>query len=200
MKNRKGFTLAEVLVTLAVIGVVAALTIPALIQSSNTKQFTTGLKKAVSVLNQALTMSIAENGTDAATCNNCANTAGLMSLFQTNLSVIANTSSSLTTADGMIYTFYKPDTTACGNSTSTSDPATAKCIVEVDVNGAKGSSVASHMTPTTHSDIYYLVIKASQVVPANAGTGWNPKAISGFRVSAAPTTDIADIAIQAVTN
>lgn len=33
MNNQKGFTLAEVLITLGIIGVVAALTLPALIQN-----------------------------------------------------------------------------------------------------------------------------------------------------------------------
>ena len=39
MNNQKGFTLAEVLITLGIIGVVAALTLPALIQNhKNPKQ------------------------------------------------------------------------------------------------------------------------------------------------------------------
>jgi len=33
--NKKGFTLAEILITLTVIGVVAALTIPTLLQNTN---------------------------------------------------------------------------------------------------------------------------------------------------------------------
>ena len=37
MKSKKGFTLAEVLITLAVIGVVAAMTIPTLISNINQK-------------------------------------------------------------------------------------------------------------------------------------------------------------------
>ena len=36
-KNKKGFTLAEVLITLGIIGVVAALTMPALINSYEKK-------------------------------------------------------------------------------------------------------------------------------------------------------------------
>lgn len=60
MKN--GFTLAEVLITLAVIGVVAALTIPTLIQSYQEKATVTKLKKVYSVLSQAFTMAVANNG------------------------------------------------------------------------------------------------------------------------------------------
>lgn len=60
--NKSGFTLAEVLITLAIIGVVAALTIPSVISNSQQQEFKTGLRKAVSVLNSAITMSIALDG------------------------------------------------------------------------------------------------------------------------------------------
>ena len=59
---QKGFTLAEVLITLAIIGVVAAIAIPSVISNSQQQEFKTGLKKAVSVLNQAITMNMAIDG------------------------------------------------------------------------------------------------------------------------------------------
>ena len=52
MKNF-GFTMAEVLITIGIIGVVAAITIPLLMQNSNSKKFTTQFKKSLSTLNQA---------------------------------------------------------------------------------------------------------------------------------------------------
>lgn len=58
----KGFTLAEVLITLGVIGVVAAITLPALISSYNKKITETRLAKFYSVFNQAIKLSVAENG------------------------------------------------------------------------------------------------------------------------------------------
>ena len=61
MNKKQGFTLAEVLVTLAIIGVVAALTIPTLIQSANQAKYSTGLKKQISVLSSALQMNTANN-------------------------------------------------------------------------------------------------------------------------------------------
>ena len=48
-----GFTMAEVLITIGIIGVVAAITIPLLMQNSNSKKFTTQFKKSLSTLNQA---------------------------------------------------------------------------------------------------------------------------------------------------
>lgn len=55
MYNRKrlGFTLAEVLITLGVIGVVAAMTIPTLITNHQKKQTVVKLQRAISVMNQA---------------------------------------------------------------------------------------------------------------------------------------------------
>ena len=61
MKHR-GFTLAEVLITLMIIGIVAALTIPSVISNYQQQEFKTGLKKAVSVLNEAIQTNIAQDG------------------------------------------------------------------------------------------------------------------------------------------
>ena len=60
-KPLKAFTLAEVLVTLAIIGVVAALTIPTLIQSYDERQAVSKVKKYTSVLNSAVKMYAVEN-------------------------------------------------------------------------------------------------------------------------------------------
>ncbi len=62
-KNFKfGFTLAEVLITLAIIGIVAALTIPALLQRYQEKMTEARLAKFYSMMNQAIQMSTIENG------------------------------------------------------------------------------------------------------------------------------------------
>lgn len=60
--HAQGFTLAEVLITLAIIGVVAAISIPSVISNSQQQEFKTGLRKAVSVLNSAITMNMALDG------------------------------------------------------------------------------------------------------------------------------------------
>lgn len=58
----KAFTLAEILITLAIIGIVAALTIPSLIQNYKAVQLKSQLQKAYSLLNQAIQMEYAETG------------------------------------------------------------------------------------------------------------------------------------------
>lgn len=54
MKQKQGFTLAEVLITLGVIGIVAALTIPTLINSYQKQTYVTQLKKAYLQFTEAL--------------------------------------------------------------------------------------------------------------------------------------------------
>ena len=57
-----GFTLAEVLITLGIIGIVAAMTLPSLINNKKNKELETAFKKNYSVLSQALNMYYAQNG------------------------------------------------------------------------------------------------------------------------------------------
>lgn len=62
MKNR-AFTLAEVLVTLVIIGVIASMTIPTLINKTNKQEYVSKLKKTYSTFAQVTNRIIAENGT-----------------------------------------------------------------------------------------------------------------------------------------
>ena len=61
MTKRFAFTLAEVLITLGIIGIVAAITIPGLITRCHRQRVETKLKKFSSVMNQAVRMSVAEH-------------------------------------------------------------------------------------------------------------------------------------------
>ena len=117
MKTTKhGFTLAEVLTTLMVIGVVAAMTIPTLMNSTNDQQLRVAYKKAMSVLGQAVQLMVAKE----VECT-VSNSAQLAQCFATNAlsgSVVnfenaANDNNGqngqmnvVTTADGMAYQFF----------------------------------------------------------------------------------------------
>ena len=61
-KQKRGFTLAEVLITLGIIGVVAAMTIPTLMSTFAKQRTETQLKAFYSRINQTIKMSIADNG------------------------------------------------------------------------------------------------------------------------------------------
>ena len=62
MKRIYAFTLAEVLITLGIIGIVAALTMPALIADYKKKEDVAKLKKAYTIINQAFKLSEVDNG------------------------------------------------------------------------------------------------------------------------------------------
>lgn len=61
MKKFIAFTLAEVLASLVIIGVIAALTIPTVVTNAQSKIQTAGLKKAITTLNQIAEMSVIDS-------------------------------------------------------------------------------------------------------------------------------------------
>ncbi len=61
--KKYAFTLAEVLITLAIIGVVAALTIPTVIRNYQERQTVTALKKFYTEISQAYSRAQVDNGT-----------------------------------------------------------------------------------------------------------------------------------------
>lgn len=64
MKKKKAFTLAEVLITLGIIGVVAAMTLPSLVTKQRNKELEVGLKKAYSNASQAYLLTKSQLGVD----------------------------------------------------------------------------------------------------------------------------------------
>lgn len=62
-KLLKAFTLAEVIIVLGIIGIVAQCTIPTMINNITTQVNINVLKKSLSMLSQAYTMAVQENGT-----------------------------------------------------------------------------------------------------------------------------------------
>ena len=84
---KKGFTLAEVLITLGIIGVVAAMTMPTLINNINNKQNIAALKKAYSLISQAGVDVIRENGSLANLCE-VNDTDCVRDLFKGSLKVV----------------------------------------------------------------------------------------------------------------
>ena len=61
-KKKAAFTLAEVLITLGIIGIVAAMTIPTLISNYQEKQTVSKLQKVYATLKNALEMAKVDNG------------------------------------------------------------------------------------------------------------------------------------------
>lgn len=87
--QKTAFTLAEVLITLGVIGVVSALTMPNLIGSYQKKANITAMKKAFSVLNQAYINITRIKGFDAVSMCTINDSQCLADLFKDELKLIS---------------------------------------------------------------------------------------------------------------
>lgn len=160
MKKFNAFTLAEVLITLGIIGVVAAMTMPTLMNSTNGAQYKTAYKKALSVLSQAVVLNVALDDYDLsqATVNDETATNGtsasLYNMFYNRMNVVktvvgaedstdgwasgdakfgaqAESNFTLFFNDGITFTFAK-DT----NCTLNGNRA-GLCYGVIDVNGEK---------------------------------------------------------------
>jgi prepilin-type N-terminal cleavage/methylation domain-containing protein len=61
LNKSKGFTLAEVLITLLIIGIIASMVIPSIIQDTQNAELKSSFKKAYGVASQAWKLVVAEN-------------------------------------------------------------------------------------------------------------------------------------------
>src|SRR5574344_1424097 len=99
MKGRKimkksGFTLAEVLIVLGIIGVVAAMTIPTLMNQTGQAEFRTGCKKIISTLNQAVNMNVALDNSDFSVLTTNAAEGSIYYMFNQRMNVIQSATTS----------------------------------------------------------------------------------------------------------
>ena len=161
MTKRFGFTLAEVLITLGIIGVVAAMTMPTLMNSTNGAQYKTAYKKALSVLSQAVVLNVALDDYDMSQATETSTTkatdgssASLYNLFNNRMNVVKTATTgtgwkasnnakikfaqasnyTLFFNDGIVFSFKNNDGNCTeGNATTTED----KCYGVIDVNGEK---------------------------------------------------------------
>ncbi len=86
MRKISGFTLAEVLITLGIIGVVAAMTMPTLMNSTQGAQYKAAYKKALSALSQAVTLNVALDDWSFADADN--STYKLESMLKERMNVV----------------------------------------------------------------------------------------------------------------
>lgn len=173
--KRGGFTLAEVLITLTIIGVVAALTIPTLISNTNTSKYQTAFKKNISVLNQALLTSKID-GT-ASLASGIGTASELAKVFTVSLNVIANHnvgthSEVIWLSDGTKIAFVDiTSVPSCPDSLVLSGDEVvlaSNCYAIIDVNGDKGPNDVA--TEANFSDVYVVGITQNSVIPIEPST------------------------------
>ena len=157
IKN-KGFTLAEVLVTLSIIGVISAMVIPSLQKSFQEAQYRAGAKNAYSMLGQAIMMmkaddnlpAFANDNTELTTkfCNHlsCIKTDQAKNIFASTYNYYENSGSgydyswvaapSVILKNGML-AFFVYDAANCTGNAGTL--FTTVCAdIYIDTNGKKG--------------------------------------------------------------
>lgn len=114
MKIKKGFTLAEALLTMTVIGVVAILTIPSVIHNYKEAQYKLGMKKAIKALNESIALNVAMGRKTPLKTNE---NNDLFEYLQQSMSVVKSTDSltyrknskAFYTKDGMRFEFLMGD-------------------------------------------------------------------------------------------
>lgn len=176
--RKVAFTLSEVLITLVIIGIIAAITIPTLMNNTNGQEYRSALKKAISQLNQALVLNYALTGLSSHDYTSAELIVN--EIFSKRMNVIDGesqfTSSDcdgtvFTTDDGMIF---------CVNNYSSaySDVKGVSCDIYnmtpcvqsdgpnlwIDVNGVRkpNRATTSYQRPR---DIYQAQIYSQKVVP-----------------------------------
>lgn len=186
----KGFSLAEIVVTLLIIGVVAALTMPSLVEDVNRKEHATRLKSVNSALNQAVSKMEIDNGpvgknqywTDITQfwplfteqfntfkiCGpgekGCFTEGMIKGLDGKDWSVYDGGGYTMRTTDGIAYNFYANEgSTKCTKASqgvSAEDEKNAFGRFLIDVNGEKGPNKFGE-------DVYFFcIIKDKGIVPA----------------------------------
>lgn len=182
--KKLGFTLAEVLITLVIIGVIAAMTVPTLMNNTQGQENKTAFKKAISSMNQALTLEYALEGNTAASTN-------IADIMRRRTNVI-NTAAAwpgtnpvtggtvIATADGIIYNLpaTASDTACSGEPTVNSTTgeldanfdiysATSCGTGAVDVNGVKGPNTAVTNSAKPEDQFQFLIFE-TKVVPGTS--------------------------------
>ncbi len=193
--TKNAFTLAEVLITLGIIGVVAAMTMPTLLNSTQGAQYRTAYKKVLSVLSQAVVLNVALDDYDLSQATVSQNTDGtsasLYNLFSNRMNVArvcgggagtcgsndswANGDAKFGANENNNYTFFFNDgTTLSFPKTSANCSEANKCQGILDVNGAKNpnklvtcdaNTSGTQCKVSNPTDMYPILMYDQTIVP-----------------------------------
>ncbi len=162
--KKEGFTLAEALITLVIIGIIAALTIPSILINTEQNEYRSALKKALSTLNSVIELNIALEGygpIETVDMKTPDDEDSLYNFFRKRMNILSTSKSfdmggtanyTFFTVDGMRYEFpttitiaggtFATDNGHCGTPDQPSEDTTGTerkdpCVIIVDVNGQR---------------------------------------------------------------
>lgn len=167
--KKKGFTLAEVLITLAIIGTIAAITLPSLMTDTTSAQIGPKLAKAVSMFEQANEAILNEHSVDTLTdANLLTSVTTYTGELGRHLKGTVSEENDFLSKDGMLYKFKigdPPDNpTAPGHMQKVGD-------VTVDINGSSKPNADG-------TDIFYFSWWNDGSLRPKGATNWNGLATS----------------------
>lgn len=160
MKKKFGFTLGEVLITLMIVGVTASLTIPAVMNNTNQQEYKAGFKKAVSVIDQAVSMTYIEEDKDMSKYTG----GSFGTVIQKRLKVTGSAGGGYYTADGM---FFSAGGGGACDPDKDNTTGNICATVTVDVNGQRPPN---QMTANTRAirDQFQIAVYPDGAVPNGA--------------------------------
>ena len=186
--KKSGFTLAEVLITLGIVGFIASITIPSLTVSAGNRQAAASFKKAIYTISNAASLSGVMNGVDFSTISK---TDEIPTVLNGTASVMTNQEIGIKAGVTPTHThtnhsnatvsnkavFFRDGTILLYPATS-ADVTSAGIKVVIDVNGTKGPNKYYNCTNSSCSqgvknfDIFPVILKGSSVIPSNHASRW----------------------------
>ena len=173
--KKLGFTLAEVLITLAIVGFIASITLPSLNASTNERQHITALKKSINTLTNAAMFASMEDGRDFSSISNRKEIRAIL-----NLGANVNTDAPAKIAGSNNAIFFRDGTALLygDDKDITTTEKTNGISVTIDTNGEKGPNRVSTCQATDCSgqrsinDRYSVLLKGTMVIPNDAPSRW----------------------------
>ena len=187
--KKNGFTLAEVLITLAIIGVVATLTLPALMSNTQEQQAVTAFRKAMNTLNEVGQMNAAVDGFDytgvtAATAPSAAavyDANGVLNqsvwgmlVSKAQIDVPASVDGGIPGGcTGLNQAFFRDGTVLCYGAETPSGVSSVVIPAVVDTNGRKAPNILSTCgdvncataAQKTISDQFAITLRGASAIP-----------------------------------
>lgn len=188
--RKNAFTLAEVLITLGIIGVVAAMTMPTLINQTNGAQYKAAYKKALSAIAQGITLSVALDDLSFADTETAASDQdaddSITGVLKRRMNVVKTATENEYTVtgdnigtfgDGNITLYFNDSSVFSFPSDTTACTESEPCYGAIDVNGQKGPNKEVTCTESdgecqegtvTVTDVYPVKFYDQTILPATA--------------------------------
>ncbi len=158
---KNAFTLAEVLLTLAIIGVVASYTLPSLMSSTTDKKLIVGAKKAYNTLQNAVELKHSATGLTPSDTTGSQLISFLIGETQDGEQILKYTDINgqvVQTPDGIVMV-------SSGGKCGTGEAASSQyCSVTVDVNGVEGPNYSGVDNGYTSNDV--AIVKLTPYTPS----------------------------------